>query len=120
MNNKEALDITIEAYEYCQKLYNGMSTLINMISQRNLKDLEVYFKNILEGFNWILEVTILTQNYHNYSFDIKSSNDKINKYINGYNNLDLLYVSDVVEYELMPQIEVFYNYFIEIINNLQE
>jgi hypothetical protein len=88
-----------------------MGVLIKNINERNLTDLEVYFKNILEGFNWILEVAVITSDIHKEEVEVKAAEQKVNLYIEGYNNLDLLFVSDVVEYELMPKVEKLYNLF---------
>lgn len=119
MNKEELLEINNEAYNYCEKLYRGMNTLIKNIEDRNLTDLEIYFKNILEGFNWIVEVAVSLTDIHGEKLDLKNIQEKINKYVEGYNNLDLLFVSDVVEYELMPQVEILYNIFYKSLNVLQ-
>lgn len=119
MNHEEILDIINEAYNYCEKLYSGMNALVKNIEDRNLIDLESYFKNILEGFNWILEVGVLATDIHREQLDLKNIHQKVNMYVEGYNNLDLLFVRDVVEYELMPQVEILYNIFFKSLNMLQ-
>lgn len=119
MNKEELFEINNEAYNYCEKLYSGMNTLIKNIEDRNLTDLEIYFKNILEGFNWIVEVAVSLTDIHGEKLDLKNIQQKVNKYVEGYNNLDLLFVSDVVEYELMPQVEILYNIFYKSLNILQ-
>lgn len=119
MNHDEILEIISEAYEYCEKLYSGMNTLIDNIDKRNLVDLEIYFKNILDGFNWTLEVVISSNDIHGEKVDLEIIQQKITMYIEGYNNLDLIFVRDVVEYELMPQVEMFYNIFNKVLSVLQ-
>lgn len=119
MKNEEMLEILNEAFDYCEKLYSGMNTLIKNIEARNLIDLEAYYKNILEGFNWIVEVAVSSTNIHGEKIDLKNIQQKVNKYVEGYNNLDLLFLSDVMEYELMPQVEILYNIFYKSLNILQ-
>lgn len=109
MNQDEKKEILSESVSYCEKLYSGMNKIIINISERNLIDIETYFKNILEGFNWVLEVSVFACNIIGEKLDLTQIQEKIQKYIDGYNNLDLLYVSDVVEFELMPQVEIFYD-----------
>lgn len=109
MNREETLEIINEAHDYCEKLYSGMNSLVNNITERNLIDLETYFKNILEGFNWVLEVAVFTTNMYEGKIDLEAVQQKTIIYIEAYNNLDLLLVRDIVEYELMPQVEIFYN-----------
>ncbi|WP_238883202.1 hypothetical protein [Clostridium sp. YIM B02551] len=110
MVNDETIEIIKEAYEYCEKLYNGMNSLTKSIDERNLLDLETYFKNILEGFNWILEVgNFATTIVEGEKLDLETISQMVNEYINAYNNLDLLLVRDIIEYELMPQVEIIYN-----------
>lgn len=111
MNKDEILEIVNEAYNYSEKLYSGMNTLVNNIDKRNLEDIDVYFKNVLEGFNWLLEVVVLIKNVNKDELNLQSVYEKVNKYVEGYNNIDILLVRDIVEYELMPQVEVFYNIF---------
>lgn len=120
MNNEEMIEILKEAYNYCEKLYSGMNTLVRNIEDRNLIDLETYFRNILEGFNWILEIVVLTANIHGEQINLKSIQQKVNLYVEGYNNLDLLFVRDVVEYELMPQVEMMYSIICKSLNILQD
>lgn len=120
MNHDEMVNIVSEAYNYSEKLYSGMNTLINNIDNRNLIDLEIYFKNILEGFNWILEVAILVSDIHNEKLDLDNIQEKVTIYVEGYNNIDLLFVRDVVQYELMPQVEIFYNIFNKVLSILKD
>lgn len=119
MKQNEIVEIVTEAYNYSQKLYNGMDSLINNIDTRNLSDLNDYFKNILDGFNWVLEVVILSNEFNGENLDLNNINEKINKYIEAYNNIDILLVRDIVEYELMPQVEVFYEMFGKYLVKLQ-
>lgn len=119
MNHDEILGLISEAYEYCEKLYSGMKTLTDNIDKRNLVDLEIYFKNILEGFNWVFQIAVSVADIHGEKLDLKNIHQKVNMYIEAYNNLDLLLVRDIVEYELMQQVEVFYNIFNKTLNILQ-
>ncbi|QAA31658.1 hypothetical protein [Clostridium manihotivorum] len=119
MNNYESLEIAIEAHEYCEKLYSGMGSLVNNINDRNLDDLEVYFKNILSGFNWVMEVIILLRDLHKENIDLAITQKKISEYNEAYNNLDLLLLSDIIEYEMMPEVEMAYNLLSETIMRLQ-
>ncbi|GFP77109.1 hypothetical protein [Clostridium fungisolvens] len=119
MNNNENLEIASEAYEYCEKLYDGMGSLVNNINDRNLNDLEIYFKNILTGFNWIIEVIILLRNIHKQDIDLAIIQQKITSYTEAYNNLDLLLLSDIIEYELMAEVEGVYKLLAETIMALQ-
>lgn len=118
MNDMETVAVLKEASDYCEKLYSGMNTMVENIRNRNLIDLEIYFKNILEGFNWVIEVSIYCSELSNKKIEIIHIEEKLNRYINGFNNLDLLYVQDVVEYELMPQVEVFYEIIYKTLNSL--
>lgn len=118
MNHQETLELLSEAINYCEKLYSGMVSMVKNIDDRNLNQIEEYFKNILEGFNWILEIGVFTSTRCGEELNLQEIHGKLNKYIDGYNNLDLLFVRDVVEYELMPQVEVFYNIFNKGLNTL--
>lgn len=120
MNHEEMIELINEAYTYCEKLYSGMSKFIKNIEDRNLTELETYFKNILEGFNWVLEVEVLSIDIHGETIDLESIQQKVNIFVEGYNNLDFLFVRDVVEYELMPQVEIIYNVFYKALNILQD
>ncbi|QCX32367.1 hypothetical protein FDN13_00895 [Caloramator sp. E03] len=118
MNQNENIEILSEAVGYCEKLYSGMNKMVINISERNLIDIETYFKNILEGFNWVLEVSVYASRIIGEKLDLKQIQEKIQKYIDGYNNLDLLYVADVVEFELMPQVEIFYDIINRTLSNI--
>lgn len=119
MSNYESLDIASEAYEYCEKLYSGMGSLVKNINDRNLDDLEIYFKNILSGFNWVMEVIILLRDIHKENIELSITKKKISEYTEAYNNLDLLLLSDIIEYEMIPEVEVAYNLLAETIMRLQ-
>lgn len=113
MNQNEVCDIIKEAHEYCEKLYNGMNTLVNNIDNRTLKELDVYVKNILEGFNWLLEIIVVSKiNIYN-PLELNIIHEKINKYVEAYNNIDILLIRDILECELMPYVEIFYSIFDE-------
>lgn len=112
-------EIISEAYNYSEKLYNGMNTLINNIDSRNLENIEEYFKNILEGFNWLLEVAISIKNSNEIELDIDNIYGKVKSFVEAYNNIDILLVRDIVQYELMPQVEVFYNIYNEALGIMQ-
>lgn len=109
MNNDEILQIINEAYEYCVKLYNGMGSVVINIKDRNLNELEEYFKNILEGFNWITEIIFSLRDFYNEKIELCIIEKKTKLLVEAYYNFDLLFFSDVIEYELMPQVEEFYN-----------
>lgn len=109
MENDEVFQIVNEAYEYSIRLYNGMDSFVEKISSRDMKNLESSFKDILEGFNWLLQVIILLNKNGDKNIDLGSIEKKVKLFIEAYNNLDILLFSNIIEYELMPQVELFYN-----------
>lgn len=108
MNNNEILEIIDEAYDYCEKLYSGMGNMVINIKNRDLDQIEQYLKNILEGFTWVVEVVTSSKQIYNEQIDLLSIQEKIKMFVEAYNNMDLLLLSDIVEYELMIQVEQLY------------
>lgn len=118
VENNEVFEIINEAYEYSIRLYNGMDSLVQKINSRDIKDLETSFKEILEGFNWLFQIIILLNKNGDKNVDLEGIEKKVKLFIEAYSNLDILLFSNLIEYELMPQVEEFYNILLEFKENI--
>ncbi|WP_408955670.1 hypothetical protein [Natroniella sp. ANB-PHB2] len=117
------LDSLKEAENYLPRLISGIDEIINSFSQGEKSKAYKLLNQALEGFQWL---SILIDNLETISDSIyedmdlnrviKNWESNLNEFLTAFENQDIILLSDILEYELLPVLEEY----LEIIKDLNE
>ncbi|NBI07364.1 hypothetical protein [Senegalia massiliensis] len=90
--------------EYLDKLIPGIENIVDHFSKDNEGEALKLLIEAIEGINWCLEVVILTKpTLEKYNIEINEKNIRkiLLEFEQALQNEDFVYVSDLLEYELI-------------------
>lgn len=90
--------------EYLDKLIPGIENIVDYFSKDNEGEALKLLIEAIEGINWCLEVVILTKpTLEKYNIEINEKNIRkiLLEFEQALQNEDFVYVSDLLEYELI-------------------
>lgn len=90
--------------EYLDKLIPGIEKIVDYFSKDNEGEALKLLIEAIEGINWCLEVVILTKpTLEKYNIEINEKNIRkiLLEFEQALQNEDFVYVSDLLEYELI-------------------
>lgn len=106
---KEMLETLLSAYEYIPKLYEGIQTVISQYRESKIIEANEMIVAITEGLQWLTEAIDLTRDAQKEAINIFEINDSIAEIIEALENEDTVLLADLLEYELLEKLEVWYD-----------
>jgi len=112
-NEKQALDIFATSEEYLPRLARGLAAIAELIQSGQEAAASGYFLQAIEGLRWL---ALALQNLNSLLFsreNQKGLNEEIEKLgeilgslLNAWENSDYVLISDLLEYELAPFVQL--------------
>ncbi|MDK2800256.1 MAG: hypothetical protein PWQ70_1875 [Clostridiales bacterium] len=105
----EKKEVLNTAYTYMEKLISGINAAVELFRAGNEYDALEYMKYIIEGLQWEIEVLALTRSEIVQDLNPDEINGFLTEMVNALENTDYVLLADLMEYEIMPILEKWYN-----------
>jgi len=112
-NEKQALDIFATSEEYLPRLAKGLAAIAELIQSGQEAEASGYFVQAVEGLRWLALVLQKLNSQLLYQGSQRSLNEEIEKLgeilsslLNAWENSDYVLISDLLEYELAPFVQL--------------
>lgn len=115
--NTEIKEVLDTAYEYMNKLNEGILTAAQYFQNGNYRDALDLTIQITEGIEWTIKVISLNKNLYNEEDKIQELNEKLKETLEAFENGDYVLIGDLFEYEISPIIENYIEQTKIILNN---
>ncbi len=99
---EQQLDALKNADLYIDNLVEGMMQCVKCLSDSNLKEGYELIVTITEGLQWVYEVVELTKPILTEAIEEIELNERLNELVEALENEDLMLISDLYEYEIIP------------------
>ena len=103
---------TLELYDslknYIINLESGINKIIEKIHTGNENEFLSMIVDAVDGIDWTIKAIYLTQNHHDIK-EVDKLNNILQEAINGLENNDYIFVADIFEYEVLPEVELWKN-----------
>ncbi|MFR1380499.1 MAG: hypothetical protein ACLSTJ_16270 [Clostridium neonatale] len=106
MENKK-IEILKTAYEYIDKLIEGIKNIVEEIQEGNEYEAIVIIPNVAEGMEWLINSIKLTEDIQTEPIDLDSLNQQLKELIEAFENEDYILIGDIFNYELIPILNEF-------------
>lgn len=101
---KQKLEVLQAAYEYIEKLIDGINTCVNFYRVGDLGNAHQYILLIIDGLEWVINVIVGTQDVRKEVIEISNITDILNEIVEAMQNNDTTLIADLLEYEVLEQI----------------
>ncbi len=121
----------IEGVDYIPVLCQGLRQSAQMLQETNLGEGIKLFQESIDGLSWVTQVLSGADiylfkndelNFYGtiYQEAIGRFSEIVNELMIAWKNEDYILISDLLEYELIPVVEEWHQYFMQILDNLAE
>jgi hypothetical protein len=104
------LEVIESAINYIPRMKKTLlKTIDYMQSDRENLGMEI-LKELPEGMGWLLDLSTtfsFMDDKLKFNIDKENIDEALNNILEGINNLDYIMIVDSIEYELIPQIEIY-------------
>lgn len=114
--NKNEYEILQTAIEYIEKLNKGIIQASSYYRNGQLTQGYEYVGVITDGIEWLIQVVTLTQDVLTTEIEINHINELISDYVDAMQNEDTILMADLLEYEIVEEMQRWYNILIESVN----
>lgn len=99
-------EVLSTASEYIEKVLVGIQQITEYFQSGREDRATNMMLDLIEGIKWLVKAIDGTKDMHGDHFiDISAINDVLNQLVEGYENMDYVLISDLLEYELLPVVD---------------
>ena len=102
--DSEVMEVITTATSYMDNIINGIELIVNSYRGGDYYKGKEHMKDLVEGLLWLNEVLAYTKSFH--SINPLELTGIFNEMITAFENTDTVMLSDLLEYEVLPVIEV--------------
>lgn len=103
--NKEKTELLDTIKEYLDKLIPVVQNTADTINSGNSMEAMKMIPVLADGIDYICQGVTLTKEIHSYDIDSEKLKNSINEMIQSIENDDMVVLSDILTYELLPVLE---------------
>jgi hypothetical protein len=93
----------ITALEYMDKMLYGIETIVEYFQSGREDKATTMMLDLIEGLDWLVKAIEGTKDLQGeHAIDISIINPIFSQLIEAYENLDYVFISDLLEYEVVP------------------
>lgn len=105
----EKREVLKSGYDYIEALYLGIKQVTEHFKEGQSMKGQSMLAQILEGLNWLVEVISLTKDIQVEVIDIEELIPMLSEIIEGLQNNDEVLINDILQYEIAPILEAWYD-----------
>lgn len=101
MQNKKK-EILNTAYEYIDKLNNGIKIIVEKIQEGNEYEAIKLIPSVADGIDWLTQTIKVTEEVQKEPISIDNLNEQLESLVEAFENEDYILLGDLFNYEIMP------------------
>lgn len=95
----------ITAKEYNLKLIYGLERFVDSIENEQLNEALQLLSEIIEGMEWLIQATNLTDEIQKEKLDVNELNQNLVAMTEALENQDYMLLTDIVNYEIIAKLQ---------------
>lgn len=107
MREKEELIQSL--YEYLPRLHNGINTNVEYYRTNQSGRADELIIEVIDGLSWTVDAVMLIDRMDNNNINIQELKEVFSEMLLAIENEDRVLIADMLEYEIMPKIEEWFN-----------
>ncbi|MDS1002895.1 hypothetical protein P9J83_05175 [Clostridium sporogenes] len=107
--NKEKLEVLNTAKEYMINLNNAIVKSAEYLQSGDYFNGTNLIISITDGLEWIVQLVILRKDIYGENMKVNNLIDNVKEIIEAFENEDYILIGDLLQYEISPIVEEYYN-----------
>ncbi|MFD3157511.1 hypothetical protein ACFIJ5_11700 [Haloimpatiens sp. FM7330] len=118
--NKEDIEVLKIAKKYMENMNDAILKAAEYIQNEDYyKGMDLVI-NITDGLEWIIQLIVSRNDIYTGNMGIDEFTNKIKEIVEAFENQDYILIGDLLEYEIKPIVENYYNETTNLIEKLKK